>query len=92
MSLVTQQCSVVLVLFFSILVLDVASNRKILQALLNNNGAKDVDTAENGQEAVEAALANPQKYDIIFMDNLMPVMVPLEIEHDTFLLNYLILF
>lgn len=57
------------------MVLDVASNRKILQALLNNNGAKEVDTAENGQEAVAAALANPQKYDIIFMDNLMPVMV-----------------
>ena len=54
-----------------------ASNRKILQALLNNNGAKEVDTAENGLEAVRVTLANPQKYDIIFMDNLMPVMVPL---------------
>ena len=54
-----------------------ASNRKILQALLNNNGAKEVDTAENGLEAVQVALSNPQKYDIIFMDNLMPVMVPL---------------
>ena len=51
------------------------SNRKMLQALLKNNGATKVDTAENGLEAVHAAQANPLKYDIIFMDNLMPVMV-----------------
>eukprot|EP01035_Chromulina_nebulosa_P069250 gene69250-biopygen6051 len=54
----------------SILVVDdVASNRKMLQALLKKNGATNVDTAENGLEAVQAALADPQKYDIIFMDN-----------------------
>jgi CheY-like chemotaxis protein len=47
----------------------------MLQALLNKNGAKKVDTAQNGLEAVHTALANPLKYDIIFMDNLMPVMV-----------------
>ena len=35
-----------------------------------------VDTAEDGLEAVHAAQANPLKYDIIFMDNFMPVMVP----------------
>ena len=51
------------------------SNRKMLQALLKNTGAMKVDTAENGLEAVQAAQANPLKYDIIFMDNLMPVMV-----------------
>jgi len=55
--------------------IDVNSNRKMLRALLNRNGIKNVDVAENGLEAVEAALANPLKYDIIFMDNLMPVMV-----------------
>ena len=54
---------------------DVASNRKMLQALLKKNGATEVDMAENGKEAVDAALADPQKYDIIFMDNLIPVMV-----------------
>ena len=54
---------------------DVASNRKMLQALLKRNGATKVDTAENGLEAVQAALADPQRYDIIFMDNFMPVMV-----------------
>ena len=47
----------------------------MLQALLNKSGAKKVDTAQNGLEAVHTALANPLKYDIIFMDNLMPVMV-----------------
>ena len=57
--------------------LDVASNRKILQALLTSIGVKEVDTAGNGQEAVQAALAPPQKYDLILMDNIMPIMVPL---------------
>lgn len=56
--------------------LDVASNRKILQALLNSICVmKEVNTAEDGQEAVQVVLANPQKYDIVFMDNLMPIMV-----------------
>ena len=52
------------------------SNRKMLQALLKNTGAMRVDTAENGLEAVHAAQANPLKYDIIFMDNLMPHRLP----------------
>ena len=47
----------------------------MLRALLNRNGAKKVDLAENGLQAVQAALADPGKYDLIFMDNLMPVMV-----------------
>ena len=56
--------------------LDVASNRKILQALLNSICVmKEVNTAEDGQEAIQVVLANPQKYDIVFMDNLMPIMV-----------------
>ena len=55
---------------------DVASNRKILQALLNSICVmKEVNTAEDGQEAVQVVLANPQKYDIVFMDNLMRIMV-----------------
>ena len=64
------------------MVLDVASNRKILQALLTNIGVQEVDTAQDGREAVQAALAEPQKYDIILMDNIMPVMVPLDLDHD----------
>ena len=55
----------------------------MLQALLKNNGANKVDTAENGLEAFHAAQANPLKYDIIFMDNLMPVMVPPHIHYHT---------
>ena len=62
---------ILFVLFFS----DVNSNRKMLQAILKRNGAKWVDVAENGLEAVQVALSDPQKYGIIFMDNLMPVMV-----------------
>ena len=52
-----------------------ASNRKMLKMLLNRSATKFVDTAENGLQAVNAVLANPEKYDIIFMDNSMPVMV-----------------
>ena len=59
------------------MLLDVLSNRKMLQALLQRNGAQKVDTAENGLEAIHATQENPLKYDIIFMDNLMPVMVTL---------------
>ena len=47
----------------------------MLQVLLKNNGATEVDMAENGLEAIEATLADPQKFDIIFMGNLMPMMV-----------------
>ena len=54
---------------------DVSSNRKMLRALLARNGVKMVDLAENGLEAVRAALTDPMKFDVIFMDNLMPVMV-----------------
>ena len=52
-----------------------ASNRKMLQAILKRYGAKSVDLAENGLEAVQVVLADLHKYEIIFMDNLMPVMV-----------------
>lgn len=45
------------------------------QALLQRNGVEQVDTAENGLQAVLAALSDLQKYDVLFMDNFMPVMV-----------------
>ena len=63
------------VLIISFVFVDVSSNRKMLRALLHRNGVKQVDLAENGLEAVQAALADPMKYDVIFMDNFMPVMV-----------------
>lgn len=52
---------------------DYQINQLIAVDLLEGYGAQ-VDTALNGQEAVEAYLADPQKYDLIFMDIQMPVM------------------
>ena len=45
------------------------------QALLQRNGVVQVDTAENGLQAVLAALSDLQKYDVLFMDNFMPVVM-----------------
>ena len=47
----------------------------MLKMLLTNAGAV-VDLAEDGSEAVGNVLASIDKYDVIFMDNLMPKMVP----------------
>jgi CheY-like chemotaxis protein len=38
------------------------------------------DTAENGKLAVDMVLAKPENYQLVFMDNLMPVMVRLRID------------
>jgi PAS domain S-box-containing protein len=46
-------------------------NREVAVAILSAAGAR-IDTAENGQEAVEKALAS--RYDLILMDMQMPVM------------------
>ena len=54
--------------------LDVSTNRKMLKLLLIKAGV-EVDLAEDGLEAVTLILADPLKYDVIFMDNLMPKMV-----------------
>ncbi len=53
---------------------DVEINREIAQYLLEMTGA-EVDTAENGREALDMFLASGDKpYDIILMDIYMPVM------------------
>jgi CheY-like chemotaxis protein/nitrogen-specific signal transduction histidine kinase len=52
---------------------DVAINREIVVSLLEDTGVT-VDCAENGQIAVEKFAANPDRYDLIFMDVQMPVM------------------
>lgn len=53
---------------------DNALNREIAENLLKATGA-DVDTAENGKEALEMFQASqPGYYQIIFMDIQMPVM------------------
>jgi CheY-like chemotaxis protein len=60
-----------------LLVEDVEINREILISLLEDTGI-DIDSAENGIEAVEMITAAPDKYDIILMDIQMPKMDGLE--------------
>lgn len=50
---------------------DIDINLKILIALLRPTRIT-VDTAKNGAEAVDAFIANPNRYDLIFMDVQMP--------------------
>jgi hypothetical protein len=63
-------------LFFSFLNLDAdtASNRKMLNMLLNKRAVVN-DMAINGIESVVAVRENFDKYDVIFMDYTMPEMV-----------------
>jgi len=56
-----------------LLVEDVEINREIVIALLEPT-LVDIDCAENGAEAVRMFRAEPEKYNIIFMDLQMPVM------------------
>lgn len=59
--------------FSILLVEDVDINREIVLAMLESTNL-NIDCATNGEEAVDAFIRNPQKYDIIFMDLQMPVM------------------
>ena len=55
---------------------DGADNRRLMEYLLGNAGAR-LDMVENGKLALDAALeadANGQPYDIVLMDMNMPVM------------------
>ncbi|MCL2043898.1 MAG: ATP-binding protein [Treponema sp.] len=54
-----------------LLVDDVDINLEIACALLEPTGVT-IDTAVNGNDAVDALLANPDRYDLIFMDIQMP--------------------
>ena len=56
---------------------DVAINREILIALLEDTGLI-IDCAENGQQALDMVAAAPGKYNLIFMDMQMPKMDGLE--------------
>jgi signal transduction histidine kinase/CheY-like chemotaxis protein len=59
-----------------LLVEDVAVNRRLISTILLRAGIR-VDEAENGQVAVEKAMAarqGGQAYDIVFMDMQMPVL------------------
>ncbi|MCL2628496.1 MAG: ATP-binding protein [Oscillospiraceae bacterium] len=56
---------------------DIEINREIIIALLEDTGVL-IDTAENGQEALDIITFSPDKYDIILMDLQMPTMGGLE--------------
>jgi signal transduction histidine kinase/PleD family two-component response regulator len=57
----------------ALLVEDLATNRFVFTNLLKETQL-NIEIAENGLQAVQMFSANPQKYDIIFMDISMPVM------------------
>ncbi|MDR1777360.1 MAG: response regulator [Desulfovibrio sp.] len=56
---------------------DVEINREILISLLDGTGI-EIDVAENGRRACEMFSANPDAYDMIFMDIQMPEIDGLE--------------
>jgi signal transduction histidine kinase/ActR/RegA family two-component response regulator len=56
-----------------LLVDDVAINREIIIALLEETGIA-IECADNGQMAVNIFAAAPEHFDIIFMDVQMPIM------------------
>jgi PAS domain S-box-containing protein len=56
-----------------LLVEDVEVNREIVSALLESTRI-GIDFAEDGQQALDMFVADPKRYDIIFMDVQMPVM------------------
>jgi len=60
-----------------LIVEDIDINREILLTILENTGLT-IDCAENGAESVTLIEANPEKYDVVFMDIHMPVMDGLE--------------
>ena len=56
-----------------LIVEDIEINREILMTLLESSGL-DIDSAENGKEALDMITIAPNKYDIVFMDVQMPQM------------------
>ncbi|MDR3053402.1 MAG: response regulator, partial [Coriobacteriales bacterium] len=70
---VTQVAADDLAGYHALLAEDIEVNREIVMALLEPTGL-GIDVAENGEEAVARFIADPDRYDIIFMDVQMPVM------------------
>ena len=56
---------------------DIEINREIVITMLEGAGI-EIDCAENGTKTVEMFSANPERYDLIFMDIQMPEMDGLE--------------
>ncbi|WP_455366302.1 response regulator [Kaarinaea lacus] len=63
-----------------LLVDDEIFNLEILEELLDDYGFQ-TDTAENGREAVELLTANPDKYQAVLLDRMMPEMGGIEVTH-----------
>ena len=61
-----------------LLVDDEAFNLEILEELLDDYGIK-TDSAENGREACELLRVNPDKYQAVLLDRMMPVMGGIEV-------------
>jgi CheY-like chemotaxis protein len=59
----------------------------MLQLLLKHRGFTLIDQCENGKEAVDCVSAKGNDYyDLIFLDNLMPTMVSLSIDHPSIII------
>ena len=56
-----------------LLVEDNKTNQLVMLGLLEDSEI-DIDIANNGQEAVDLYIKNPQKYELILMDLQMPIM------------------
>ena len=56
---------------------DVLSNRKMLNMLLTNRGYQSITQCVNGKEALDLIINDKgiDYFDIIFLDNIMPIMV-----------------
>jgi len=69
-----------------LLVDDEVFNLEILEEILGDQGY-DTDTAENGREACDKLIADPEKYQTVLLDRMMPVMGGMDVanymrEHD----------
>ena len=62
---------------YALVVDDIKTNRQLLSRLVGNRGVK-VDMVEDGKKALEYMKENMNKINIIFMDNMMPVMTGIE--------------
>ena len=56
---------------------DIEINCEVLIGMLDGSGLI-FDTATNGKEALDMIIAEPNKYDLVFMDIQMPIMSGLE--------------
>ena len=63
-----------------LLVDDEVFNLEILEELLDDHGFQ-TDSAENGREAVDLLSANPDKYQAVLLDRMMPEMGGIEVTH-----------